>query len=186
MYSDPSGHWIETVFDLISLGTSIVEVVINPADPLAWAGLAGDALDLIPFVTGVGETIKGVCVVAKNADLIDAGTQSVKIVKATDRAIDFTDAGIDLVRGLDKTVDGFTISKHTIGTKIHNNFMDNGKYLREARLRVDGIEVAQKLVFELKPYNRRGLKRGVVQLVNYQKALKGLYQKNFDMFLVLY
>ena len=33
MYADPSGHWIETVFDLISLGASVVEVVINPANP---------------------------------------------------------------------------------------------------------------------------------------------------------
>ena len=126
MYSDPSGHWIETVFDLISLGTSIVEVVINPADPLAWAGLAGDALDLIPFVTGVGESVKGVRIVAKSADLMDAGTESITIVRAADRAIDFTNTGMDLIRGLDKTADGFTISKHTIGTKIHNNFMDNG------------------------------------------------------------
>ena len=68
-YADPSGHWVETVFDLFSLGVSIVEVIINPYDPLNWAGLAGDALDLIPFVTGVGETVRGVKVVAKGVDM---------------------------------------------------------------------------------------------------------------------
>lgn len=33
-------------------------MAFNPADPFAWLGLAGDAVDLIPFVTGVGETIR--------------------------------------------------------------------------------------------------------------------------------
>ena len=59
MYADSEGRWIETVFDLLSLGTSVVEVVINPANPWAWAGLVGDAFDLIPFVTGLGEGVKG-------------------------------------------------------------------------------------------------------------------------------
>ena len=52
---DHGGQFWDTVFDIISLGTSIVEVCINPKDPWAWAGLAGDAIDLIPCVTGVGE-----------------------------------------------------------------------------------------------------------------------------------
>ena len=52
---DYGGQLWETVFDVISLGASIVEVCVNPTDPWAWAGLAGDAIDLIPFVTGVGE-----------------------------------------------------------------------------------------------------------------------------------
>ena len=52
---DYGGQLWETVFDVISLGASIVEVCVNPTDPWAWAGLAGDAIDLIPFVTVVGE-----------------------------------------------------------------------------------------------------------------------------------
>ena len=36
---DSTGAVWETVFDVISLGTSIVEVCINPTDPWAWAGL---------------------------------------------------------------------------------------------------------------------------------------------------
>jgi RHS repeat-associated protein len=35
---DAYGTVWETVFDLVSLGASIVEVAINPADPWAWAG----------------------------------------------------------------------------------------------------------------------------------------------------
>jgi len=58
--SDDGGMVWETVFDILSLGASIVEVAINPADPWAWAGLVGDAVDLIPFVTGVGEVTRAV------------------------------------------------------------------------------------------------------------------------------
>ena len=71
VYDDPAGNAVETVFDLITLGLSIAEVAANPADPMAWAGLAGDAIDLIPFVTGVGETIKGLRLVDKAKNMVD-------------------------------------------------------------------------------------------------------------------
>lgn len=48
----------ETVFDIVSLAFSVVDVVSNPTDPLAWVGLVGDTVDLIPFVAGVGEVVK--------------------------------------------------------------------------------------------------------------------------------
>ena len=57
-YSAPSGHWNETVFDMYSKGASVVEVVIDPYNPWSWAGLIGDAVDLLPIVTGVGEGIR--------------------------------------------------------------------------------------------------------------------------------
>ena len=49
------------------LHASIVEVCLNPTDPWAWAGLAGDAVDLIPFVTGVGEATRAAKTTAKVA-----------------------------------------------------------------------------------------------------------------------
>ena len=116
MYSDSSGHWIESVFDVLSLGVSVVEVVINPTDPFAWAGLAGDALDLIPFVTGIGERTKGVRIVAKGADLADDTLDTIKFMKAVDRADDFVDNGLDIAKALDKTADGFTISNKLDGS----------------------------------------------------------------------
>ena len=55
--TDADGEFWDTFFDIVSLGFSIVEVAANPSDPMAWIGLAGDVVDLIPFVTGVGETL---------------------------------------------------------------------------------------------------------------------------------
>ena len=107
MYADPSGHWIETVFDILSLSASIVEVVINPLDVWAWAGLAGDALDLIPFVTGVGEGIKGYRVVAKAADLSDDALDAIRL---GDRA-KLAEYGLDMItfsRATDLTADALS------------------------------------------------------------------------------
>ena len=58
--NDDGGMFWDTIFDVVSLVASVVEVVANPTDPWAWAGLVGDAIDLIPFVSGVGETTKAI------------------------------------------------------------------------------------------------------------------------------
>ena len=175
-YADPSGHWIETVFDLFSLGISVVEVVINPVDPLAWAGLAGDALDLIPFVTGLGETIKGVRVVAKGADAADDAMDTIRFMKAVDRAEDFADNSLDIANALDKTSDGFTISNRLDGIRIHSSFMGNGRLIPGSRLRLDGINDITNTIYELKPYNRANLRKGVRQILNYNDKLGGSYK----------
>ncbi len=65
---DSVGAFWETALDLISLGASLVEVALNPADPWAWGGLVGDTIDLIPFVTGVGEVTRSVKVTVKASD----------------------------------------------------------------------------------------------------------------------
>ena len=65
-----------------------MEVAFNPADPFAWMGLAGDAVDMIPFVTGVGETIRTLKTVSKvnegADDAIDTYRQLKKINKGND------------------------------------------------------------------------------------------------------
>lgn len=87
---DVGGYVWETVFDVVSLGVSIAEVAINPADPWAWAGLAGDVIDLAPFATGIGETVKmakslksatGVKKTAKTAKRVAKAVDSTKIAK---------------------------------------------------------------------------------------------------------
>ncbi len=181
-YSDPTGHWLETVFDLFSLGVSVVDVVINPLNPWAWAGLAGDALDLIPFATGIGESIKGMRVVAKGADLADDTLTTIRFAKAANYADEFADGGLDLVKMLDKTSDGFTISNRLDGIKIHKAFMSNGMKIPGTLLRADGLDAVGKLLYELKPYNKNSLRKGLKQIIHYNDILGGSYQ----MILVFY
>ena len=69
---DETGAAFETVFDIISLGTSIIEVSCNPGDVGAWVGLVGDIIDVaVPFVAGVGETVRAVNAGRKIADAAD-------------------------------------------------------------------------------------------------------------------
>ena len=175
-YADPSGHWIETVFDMFSLGVSVVDVVINPADPFAWAGLVGDSLDLIPFVTGVGEAVKGVRIVAKGVDVMDDAYDTIRFVKAANHIDDFADGGMDLVRALDKTSEGFTISNRLDGIRIHHSFMRNGMTIPGSRLRVDGLDRITHVIYELKPYNSANLRKGVKQILNYKDKLGTAYK----------
>ncbi len=75
--TDSSGAFWETAIDVVSLCVSVAEVYANPMDPWAWAGLAGDAIDLIPFVSGIGEFTKVCRITVKAVDNTD------DVIKAT-------------------------------------------------------------------------------------------------------
>jgi len=163
---DVTGTAWETVFDIISLGFSIAEVAANPYDVRTWAGLVGDAIDLVPFVTGVGETVRGI-------RFIDKAGNTLELAKA----VDFTDDAADTVKALKRT-DGFTKSTATAGTKIHQGYKKGTgfklkfkEYKEIKGIRpdyYDGITI-----FELKPYNMRSAKKGIEQLKKYNSVLGG-------------
>ena len=87
-YADPSGHWIETVFDVLSLGLSVVDALINPTDIWSWVGLAGDVIDLIPVVTGVGESVDVIRFANRIDNLVDAADNIHDTAKVIDGSID--------------------------------------------------------------------------------------------------
>jgi len=174
---DHGGQFWDTVFDVISLGASIVEVCLNPTDPCAWAGLAGDAIDLIPFVTGVGEATRAVKTIDKVAD-------TVQIAKA----VEFTDDAADIVKTLDRS-SGFTKSTASAGRKIHagykatDNFSSIGKeYRRINGIRPDYIDFNTRTIYELKPMNPRGVRSGIRQLQKYNKALGGGFNLRLELY----
>ena len=107
VYDDPAGNAVETVFDLITLGLSVAEVAMNPADPTAWIGLAGDVIDLIPFVTGVGETIKGLRLVDKAGNMVEIA--------------DTLGDSIDTYRDVRKVTKGTGLEAHHILEKRFTN-----------------------------------------------------------------
>ena len=123
-YTDISGNFWDIVFDLISCGISIADVIANPDDPWAWAGLAGDTVDvIIPFVSGLGEGIKAVRVTDK---AIDAADCVIDAAKASDVVIDAAKAS-DVVTNLRKfTKENFRVNlqrltKQTgIGMEAHH------------------------------------------------------------------
>ena len=113
--TDNGGAFWETVFDIVSLGVSVVEVCVNPADPWAWAGLVGDAVDLIPFVTGVGEVTRA--------------------VKTTKQVVDGVDNVVDVAKATYKAADAASDIKKATGTyeilyKSGKNYVGKGGFKR--------------------------------------------------------
>ena len=58
-YADPSGHWVETILDFVSIGLSIYDLIENPS----WKNAGWLALDIalscIPFIPAVSRLAKG-------------------------------------------------------------------------------------------------------------------------------
>ena len=174
---DDGGEFWETVFDVISLGVSVVEVCINPSDPWAWAGLIGDTIDLIPFVTGVGEVIRSI-------KTIDRATDTVQIAKA----IDFTEDAANIVKALDRS-SGFTKSTARLGRKIHDGYKVGDGFnprFKESRkirgVRPDYIDFDNKIIYELKSMNPRSVRSGVRQLQRYNKAFGGGFTLRLELY----
>ncbi len=96
LHRDSTGNTPETVWDVISLGLSVADVIANPYDPWAWAGLAGDVVDVaIPFVGGVGEAIKVAKVVNTVGDTADSIHDASKVARGID---ELTDVSINTAR----------------------------------------------------------------------------------------
>jgi len=81
MRKDDGGYLWDTVFDVVSLCVSIVDVINDPTDVGNWLGLVGDAVDLIPFVTGVGEVTRAVNFSRKALDAADDIHDAAKVAK---------------------------------------------------------------------------------------------------------
>ena len=167
---DIQGYFWETLFDIVSLGTSVVEVCVNPGDPWNWAGLIGDAIDLIPFVTGAGEATRAVKTENKVADKT---TAVIKIQKA----VDFTPESAKIVKSLDRSK-GYTRSSLRAGTYINNGYKATTAFIEEekevrllSKLRPDYVDKTRKIIYELKPMNKRNVKKGIKQLMRYWEEL---------------
>ena len=106
--TDADGEFWDLIFDVVSLVTSVVDVIQNPDDPLAWAGLVGDIVDVaVPFVAGVGEATKAIGAVADAADAIDDAYDATKTIKRADNIIGYTGSASDARRAVkDLDLDG--------------------------------------------------------------------------------
>ena len=196
MYVDPSGHWVDTVLDVLSLGYDLY-CLSTPEGRKDWKNWVALGLDLIclfiPFVTGgssivrtvdVANSIDNITDLTKTYGYINGFADAGGIIRRADK-LDFVDDGWDLVQGLNKTSDGFTTSHRFIGTDIHKKFKYGSRVI-DIHNRVDGIDDTLKLVYELKPYNKRSIRQGIKQLYRYQKVIYKKTGAIYNMILVVY
>ena len=90
---DTTGAIAETVFDIVSLAGSMVEVIANPSDPWAWASLVGDTIDMIPVVSGCGEAMKALKLASEASDNLKTVGKITKKWKIGDPIDALTQAG---------------------------------------------------------------------------------------------
>ena len=78
---DVDGLFIDAVFDIVSLCFSIADVIANPTDPLAWAGLAVDVVCLVtPGLTGGGTFVRAVGKIDDVADVVKTANKVDNVV----------------------------------------------------------------------------------------------------------
>lgn len=69
---DTTGELIDTLFDIISLISSVGTLIDNPSDATNWLAAGADVASLlIPGVTGGGTAVKAVKAIDKGEDVID-------------------------------------------------------------------------------------------------------------------
>ena len=97
--SDGGGCFWDTVFDVVSLVASIVDVVQNPKDVGAWIGLAMDIVDVaIPCIGGLGEIVDAVNVARKTSSKVG---NAIDAARAVDNAADMADNMYDAGKAFD-------------------------------------------------------------------------------------
>ena len=174
---DSSGALWDTIFDVVSLCLSAAEVAVNPTNVWSWVGLAGDVIDLIPLVSGVGETAKAIGATITITNAADNVSDTIKLVKASE----LTDEAIDLINGLDR-IDGATKSTAAVGKQIHAGYKtgyelveDMTKEAIRGNNRIGFLDDVNSIIYELKPLNQNGLRTGIAQLQRYKRALGDEY-----------
>jgi len=83
------------------------------------------------------------------------------------KAVDFTDDALNTIKTLDK-VNGATKSSLSAGRRIHHGYKAGddilygiSKEVTRNRVRADFVDEANKIIYELKPNNPRGLRQGI-------------------------
>ena len=133
MFVDPSGHFWDYVLDFLSLYFGLGEFIADPTwDKAGWLAL-DLAFSFVPFIPSFS---------------------SARHIRRFDDICDFGNS-FRVADNLRRTVAGFTISEHTIGTEIHGYFMK--PFSINSKNIVDGIDLAGYIVYELKPYNKRSI-----------------------------
>ena len=178
MRTDGDGQFWETAFDVISLVVSVADVIANPSDTWAWVGLAGDVVDLIPFVCGVGEATDVIRVATKVDKVVDAvddvvdaadsindakktTNQSLKAIKAASEKLDKGDHFVYIARGSDGIVEYVGITNDFVRRKAE--WAAKG---RKIEFYIDGLDRKSARIVEQTVIETFGMAKNGGRLTN--------------------
>ena len=133
------------------------------------------------YVTNKGILVHNLC--AEGKALAEARKNGIEVESYMGHIDDFSDDALDYLGKVKHRSNGTTISDHVSGTKIHYGFKGNGQNI-SPKLRVDGLE--NGILYELKPFSARNIRKAVNQLVKYKLKLESQGKTILKMILVLY
>ena len=168
---DKGGKFWDTVLDIAFIAGDLVSILENPTDVVGYAELAADVVGLaLPGVTGGGTIVR---TVMNSDNVLDAA-------KLADKVVDSTKA---------------IKSSKSLGTKLHKMYDPIKKAvgkgdrlinqpLKEvkSKLRPDAVDKVNRIIYELKPYNKRSYKRALKQTKRYATLLGGKWKIVIDMY----
>ncbi len=95
IHNDPTGHWLDTVIDIISIGSTVADISQNGLNWSNGLALAVDVACLaLPVVSGGGALVRAA---SKVDDVVD-------VVKGTEKIVDVIDTAIDAANSTDEAV----------------------------------------------------------------------------------
>lgn len=167
---DSEDTFWDTVLDIASVAGDIAEIAVNPTSAVAWASLAADVASMIlPGVTGGGQIVR---FVAKSDALLDS-------VKIADKVVDSSKAiksTTDMGKLRHKVYNPIKRTTSSAKDAIINKAIKNTRY------RPDAVDFTNRIIYELKPYNRYSYKKALRQTKRYADILGGDWTVVIDMY----
>ena len=134
------------------------------------------------YVTDKGILVHNLC--AEGKAIAKAKEAGIEVIYVDDLPNEFTDEAKKLIDSVSNKYNSPTVSVHINGTKIHKGFMSNGDKIPDSLLRYDGFK--NGVVYELKPYTARNIRRAVKQLIDYKDKLEAAGKVVTKLVLVLF
>ncbi len=170
MYKDVTGTIADTALDIVFIAGDIASIIANPTNVVGYVELAADIVGLaVPGLTGGGKIVRAVI---NSSDLLKAS-------KVADRIVDSQKA-IKATRDIGK-------AKHSAYNPI-NRVITSAKdaivnrAIKNTRYRPDAVDFTNRIIYELKPYNKRSYKKALRQTSRYADILGGEWKIVIDMY----
>ena len=155
-HKDSDGHYIDTALDVVSVVYDVVDILSGNNGIAAWGALTLDIASLIlPGLTGGGKLIRFAC---KSDDVADAAKYADKVFETGEQFFSNAKRGIDLHNTYDPIQDSIDKSY-----KLLNEVWEESG----TKVRPDALDLKNRVIHELKPFNKRAFKRAVKQTQKY-------------------
>ena len=165
---DANGYVFDTVIDVGSVVFDVIDIVKNPSDPIAWVSLAADLVSLAtPVLSGGGSVVRAI---TNSDEVIEATKQIGKVFDTTKQTRSSKVIGAAIHKAYNPISDG-------VKGMVNRSLSKYG-----SKLRPDAVDFDNRIIYELKPYNKRAYKQALRQTKRYAESMGGAWTIVIDMY----